>query len=107
MRAIVIRDTGEAERLDLATFEELQKACGGTVIVAGERQHREGQYVESPSILADSFAHLTMWCNEEAQIHGMLPNHKATILVGWWEAVYPDGSQGMLYGDVVLTGPTS
>ena len=108
MNAVVIRTMGEFERVSLPEFKDVQKACGGLVVLApGEFAHIDGQIVESPSILAEEFAHLTMWCNEEAQLLGMLPNHKATILVGWWGREYPDGTPAMLYGDVVIDGPTS
>ena len=112
MKAIVIRDTGETERLDLPEFADVQKACGGTRLVpAGENvwvpEHIDGQIVESPSIMSSAFRHLTMWCNEEAQLLELQPNHKATMIVGWWGAEYPDGSPAMIFGDVVITGPTS
>jgi hypothetical protein len=116
MQALVIRDTGEVERLWLPTFEDLQKACGGTRIrhlsayeqLDGlkEREHVDGELVESPSILAPEFAHLTMWCNEEAQVLETAENRKATRVLGWWGAEYPDGQKAMLYGDVVITGTT-
>jgi hypothetical protein len=110
VKAIVIRDTGELERLELPEFADVQKACGGTILVdAGENvkvpRHVDGEVVESPSIMG-RFEHLTMWCNEEAQLLGLAQNVTATKIVGWLGAEYPDGTKAMLYGDVVITGPT-
>lgn len=107
MNALVIRDTGEVERLEYESFAELQKTCGGTVKDGEEVKHVDGSIVESPSILSERFQHLTMWCNEEAQIWGMKVNEVATIVCGWWGRKYPDGSDAYLYGDVVITGPTT